>query len=293
VLALAQVRLSYVRLAAVLRWLCLSLLAYVGALLFVHIDWHQALAALLWPRLDPGMDVWLVIVAVLGTTISPYLFFWQAGQEVEEMRRKGDVPLLVAPEPGVRELLRIRFDTTSGMLFSNLIALAIMLAAASTLHANGITNIEIAAQAAAALRPLAGAYATLLFAAGIIGTGLLAVPVLAGSAAYAVADAMGWRSGPDHRLSEARGFYLILIGATVAGTALDFTPLDPVKALFYSAVLNGIVAVPLMAMLMLLASNRAALREFVLSPTLAAFGWLATLLMLLAVAAWFWSTIRF
>ena len=283
-LAWLQVRLPYYRLAEIFKWLCLSLLAYAGVLLFVNVDWPQALRGLVWPRVEFTVDAWTMVVAVLGTTISPYLFFWQASQEVEERRRRNSPPLLKAPERAPAALLRIRFDTVSGMVFSNLIALAIMLAAAVTLNAHGITRIETAAQAAEALRPIAGEQAFLLFALGIISTGLLAVPVLAGSAAYAVSEAMGWGGGLAHTWQEARGFYAIVIGCTIAGTTLDFTPVDPIKALFYSAVINGVISVPIMAMLVLLASNRKALGRFTIDAPLRWLGWLATLLMTIAVA---------
>lgn len=286
-LSVLQVWLPYARLAAALRWLCLALLAYVAVLFYVQIDWHAAAAGLLWPRLALDRDESMMVVAVLGTTISPYLFFWQAGQEVEEMARHSQRPLLQAPRRAAAALLRIRVDTISGMLLSNVIALAIMLSAASTLHPAGITEIGSAAQAAEALRPLAGSQATLIFAIGIIGTGLLAVPVLAGSAAYAVAELLGWREGLDRRLNDARGFYAILVGATLIGTALDFTPLDPVKALLYSAVVNGVIAVPIMVMLMLLATNRAALGPLVLGRRLRVVGWLATAVMAAAVVTMF------
>jgi NRAMP (natural resistance-associated macrophage protein)-like metal ion transporter len=283
VLAWLQVKLPYYRLAEIFKWLCLSLLAYVGVLLFVDVDWSRAARGFLWPHIDFTFDALMMVVAVLGTTISPYLFFWQAAQEVEEMRRKNSPPLLQAPERAPGALLRIRFDTVSGMVFSNLIALSIMLAAAVTLNAHGITGIQTAAQAAEALRPIAGERVFLLFALGVISTGLLAVPVLAGSAAYAVAEAMNWGGGLDHTWQEARGFYTIVIACTIAGTLLDFTRVDPIKALFYSAVINGVIAVPIMAMLVLLASNRKALGEFAIDGPLRWFGWLATLLMGIAV----------
>jgi NRAMP (natural resistance-associated macrophage protein)-like metal ion transporter len=283
VLAWLQVRLPYYRLAEGLKWLCLSLLAYVAVLMYVNVDWAHAALGFFWPRIDFSFDALMMVVALLGTTISPYLFFWQASHEVEELRRKGGVPLAQAPERAPGALLRIRFDTVSGMVFSNVIALAIMLAAAVTLHAHGVTDIQTSAQAAQALRPIAGNQAFLLFALGIISTGLLAVPVLAGSAAYAVSEALAWGGGLDHNWKEARGFYTIVIGCTVAGTLLDFTPVDPVKALFYSAVINGVISVPIMAMLVLLASNRNALGEFAISGALRWFGWLATGLMAIAV----------
>lgn len=288
-LAVLQVKLPYARVAAILRWLCLALLAYVAVLFYVHVDWRAALLGLVLPRAELTRDALMMVVAVLGTTISPYLFFWQAGQEIEEMRRRIQLPLLQAPQRAAGALLRIRVDTISGMLLSNVIALAIMLSAAATLHQAGISDIRSAAQAAEALRPLAGDQATLIFAVGVIGTGLLAVPVLAGSAAYAVAETFGWRDGLDQHYSEARGFYAILVGSTLIGTAVDFTPLDPIKALFYSALVNGVIAVPIMAMLVLLASKPSVLGPFVLGARLKALAWLATALMATAVGAMFWS----
>jgi Mn2+/Fe2+ NRAMP family transporter len=282
-LAAVQVWLPYARLAAVLKWLCLTLFAYFGVLFYVHVDWSSAIKGLVWPQLAFDSATLTVVVAVLGTTISPYLFFWQAAQEVEEMRRKKRPPLLEDAASAAGALLRIRFDTVSGMVLSNAIALAIMLAAAATLHSSGVVQIETAVQAAEALRPLAGQHAYILFALGIISTGLLAVPVLAGSAAYAVAECFGWSGGPGLQLRQARGFYAITVGATLAGTALDFTPLDPIKALFYSAVVNGVVSVPIMVLLVLLASNRAALGALHLRGMPRALAWAATLLVAAAV----------
>lgn len=291
-LAVVQIRLPYARLAALLKWLCLALLAYVAVLFLVRVDWIAALRAMLLPRVEASSDALLMIVALLGTTISPYLFFWQAGQELEEMRRKGSRPLLQAPARAASALLRIRVDTISGMVLSNVIALAIMLAAATTLHAAGVHDIGSAAQAAAALRPIAGEQATLVFALGVIGTGLLAVPVLAGSAAYAVAEVFGWRGGLDRRMGEAPGFYAILTGATVIGTALDFTPLDPIRALFYSAVVNGVVAVPIMVMLVLVAAAPRALGAFAIRGPLRVLAWLAVTTMAVAVLGLVASALR-
>jgi len=291
-IAFLQVYLPYARLAAIFKWLTLALLAYVAVLFYAKVDWRAAAVALVAPQLHVDFDALLIVVALLGTTISPYLFFWQASQEVEEMQRKGSPTLLAAPERAPAALLRIRFDTVSGMVFSNVIAAAIMIAAAATLHAHGAISIDSAVQAAEALRPLAGEQAFVLFAVGIIATGLLAVPVLAGSTAYAVADALGWHGSLDHRFGEARGFYAVVIGGTIAGTALDFTPIDPIKALVFSAVVNGIAAVPIMAMLMLLASNPRALGDFAIRGRLRFFGWLATGLMAIAVTLMLYSASR-
>ena len=291
-IALLQVILPYYRLARLFNWLCLALLAYVAVLAFVHVDWAAALRALVAPRIEWNLDALMMVVALLGTTISPYLFFWQAGHEVEEMRRKKVPPLLAEPGRAAGALLRIRVDTISGMVLSNAIALAIMLATAATLHAAGVHDIQTTAQAAEALRPLAGESAFVLFAAGVIGTGLLAVPVLAGSAAYAVAEVFGWQSGLDRHYTEARPFYGILTGATLIGTALDFTPIDPIRALYYSAVINGVIAVPIMAMLVMLASNALALGPFAVRGPLRALGWAGTALMATAVALMLFAAVR-
>jgi NRAMP (natural resistance-associated macrophage protein)-like metal ion transporter len=292
VVAALQVALPYWRLAAIFNWLSLTLLAYVAVLFTVHVDWAGALSALFLPHLTYGFESMMMVVAVLGTTISPYLFFWQASQEVEEMRRRGKRPLLEYPEKAPGALLRIRLDTIAGMVFSNVIALAIMLAAASTLHSAGQTDIQTATQAAEALRPLAGQSAFLLFAAGIITTGLLAVPVLAGSAAYAVSETFGWGGGLDHTWKEARGFYAIIVGCTVGGVALDFTPIDPIRALIFSAVVNGVAAVPIMAMLMAIASRPMVMGEFVLRGPMRLLGWTGTALMAVAVGLMFYGLAR-
>jgi Mn2+/Fe2+ NRAMP family transporter len=228
------------------------------------------------------------VVAVFGTTISPYLFFWQASQEVEDLRADPRATALVdSPEKARRHLRRIKLDTYMGMGFSNLIAFFIILSTAVTLHSAGITQIETSAQAAEALRPLAGELTFFLFSLGIIGTGLLAVPVLAGSAAYAVADCFGWGQGLDRKLYEAKRFYAIIAFATVGGMLLDFTPVDPIKALFWSAVINGVIAVPIMAVMMLISAQSQVMGPFVTGRRLRILGWLATLIMLLAVLAMF------
>lgn len=286
-LAVLQVFLSYAQLAAIFKWLTLTLFAYVGVVFTVHVPWHEVIAGILLPNITWSGGMLTTIVAVFGTTISPYLFFWQASQEVEEMRRKEKKPLINAPDAAKTELRRIKLDTVIGMTFSSLIALFIMLTAAATLHLSGIRDIQTSAQAAEALRPIAGDFAFALFAAGIIGTGLLAVPVLAGSAAYAMAETFGWREGLDLKWFEARGFYAIIIGATIIGTLLDFTPIDPIKALYWSAVINGVIAVPVMALMMLLASDPKVMGRFVLTRRGRCAGWLATAVMALAVAAMF------
>ena len=236
------------------------------------------------PSISVETEYVVAVVAVFGTTISPYLFFWQASQEVEELRAAdGDEPLRKAPQQAKAHLRRIKIDTYLGMGFSNLIAFFIMLTATVTLHSHGITDVQSSEQAAEALRPVAGEYAFLLFSAGIIGTGLLAVPVLAGSAAYAVAESFKWHIGLGRPPLEAQGFYLILIIATLLGVALNFTSIDPIKALFWSAVINGVIAVPIMAVMMLLAARPDVMGQFVVSTRLRILGWIATGVMALAV----------
>ncbi|MEO8303078.1 MAG: Nramp family divalent metal transporter [Betaproteobacteria bacterium] len=285
---LLQVFLPYQRYVGYLKWLTLALLAYVAVVFTISIPWRDVFVGIVWPRVALTAQALTVIVAVFGTTISPYLFFWQAAQEVEEINADpAAVALADAPEDAHRHLRRIKIDTYVGMGFSNLIALFIIITTAATLHAAGITDIETSAQAAEALRPLAGDSAFLLFALGIIGTGLLAVPVLAGSAAYAVAEAFEWKSGLDLKLLEAREFYGIIALATLGGVALDFTPIDPIKALFWSAVINGVIAVPIMVVMMLLADDPKVMGPFVVTRRLKALGWLATWTMAAAVVAMF------
>ncbi len=252
---LLQVFIPYQSYVRVLKWLTLSLLAYVAVAFSVHIDWIPAIRQSLAPDLSFNPEFVAVVVAVFGTTISPYLFFWQASQEVEELRAgNGSSSLTSTPEDAQLHLRRIKLDTYVGMGFSNLIAFFIILSAAVTLHVAGITRIETSAQAAQALRPIAGDFSFLLFSLGIIGTGMLAVPVLAGATAYAVADSFGWRQGLDRKLFEATEFYAIIAFATLGGLLLDFTPIDPIKALFWSAVINGVIAVPIMIVMMLMAA---------------------------------------
>jgi NRAMP (natural resistance-associated macrophage protein)-like metal ion transporter len=285
---LLQVLLPYRRYVRILKWLTLALLAYVGVVFTIFVPWREAIAGIVWPRLTLTGQALTVIVAVFGTTISPYLFFWQAAQEVEELTADPTANALKRdPEGARRHLQRIKIDTYIGMGFSNLIALFIIVSAAATLHAAGIHDIQTSAQAAEALRPIAGDATFLLFSLGIIGTGLLAVPVLAGSAAYAVAEAFEWKSGLDLKLLEAREFYAIIAFATFGGVLLDFTPIDPIKALFWSAVINGVIAVPIMIVMMLLADDPRVMGAFTVTRRLKALGWLATWTMAAAVVAMF------
>jgi len=282
-----QIFIPFPRYAPILKVLTLALFAYVGTVLVVHTP-LDALAQTLIPRFTLDHDYVSMLVAVLGTTISPYLFFWQASQEVEEQRATpGHEPLREMPEQARAHFRRIKVDTYVGMIFSNSIALCIMLTTAATLHAAGVTQIASASQAAEALRPLAGDFAFLLFAAGIVGTGLLAVPILAGSAAYAVAETFQWRIGLGLTLAEARGFYSIVAAATVLGVAIDLSGIDSIKALIVAAILNGIVSVPIMVVLMILVANPGVMGTFVARPRLKTLGWVATGVMALAVGAMF------
>jgi Mn2+/Fe2+ NRAMP family transporter len=280
---LLQVFVPYHRLAPILKWLTLTLFVYVGAAFTVQVPWAHALHDLLVPRLSVDPAFWMMIVAILGTTISPYLFFWQASQEVEEMRQHGLSAGGESRQVLKRAKRRMRLDTVIGMVFSNGIAFFVMLMGAVVLHAGGVTDVQSAAQAAQALRPLAGDFAFALFSFGIIATGLLAVPVLASSAAYAVAEAFGWVEGLEHHWRQAKGFYAIIAVATVVGTGLDFTPIDPMKALYWSAVINGVVAVPIMAAMMLLAGKPEVMGALPVRRKTRVLGWGAVVLMTVAV----------
>jgi NRAMP (natural resistance-associated macrophage protein)-like metal ion transporter len=277
---LLEVFLSYDSYARVLKWATLSLFAYVGVVLVADVPLVNMAQGLLVPQFTFDRDHAMALVAIFGTTISPYLFFWQAGQEVEEQHRRHIKPLHVSPRKAAGvELRRIRLDTLVGMGFSHIVALCIVIATAATLHVNGVREIESAAQAAEALRPIAGNLAFALFAAGIIGTGLLAVPVLAGSAAYAVSETLGWTEGLNRKPKEAKAFYGVIVLATAGGIALNFIGIDPMKALYWAAVVNGLLAPPLMVVTMLIASNPKVMGNLVLSPHLKAIGWLATTVM--------------
>ena len=279
---LAEIFISYTLYAGLLKWLTLTLFAYVAVVFMVHLPWSRALSATLLPHLDLGRGGATALVAVLGTTISPYLFFWQAALEVEDQHRSGARPLRATPALAAPQLRRIRLDTVVGMGVSNLVALFIIYATAATLHASGVTIIETSSQAAEALRPIAGPFTFAVFAGGIIGTGLLAVPVLAGSGAYALSEAFSWREGLDRRLLQAKSFYATIAVSTLAGVALNFTALNPVRALYWSAVVNGLLSAPVMAVMMLVESNRAIMGPLTLSRPMQAGGWAATAVMLVA-----------
>jgi NRAMP (natural resistance-associated macrophage protein)-like metal ion transporter len=288
---LLQVLLRYERYVGYLKWLTLALLSYVAVVFTVHIPWWQVVRQLALPRLSFNHETILMVVAVFGTTISPYLFFWQAAQEMEDLRvlsGHASGPVLPhAEQVARRHLRRIRWDTYLGMGFSNAVAFFIILSAAATLHAAGITNIQTSAQAAEALRPLGGPVTFLLFSLGIVGTGMLAVPVLAGSAAYAVTESFDWRTGLDMRLHEAREFYGIIAFATVGGVLLNFTRIDPIRALLWSADINCVIAVPIMAVMMRLGANPAIMGTLAIRSRLRNLGWAATVLMGITVVAMF------
>lgn len=287
VCVLLETFISYARYAAGLKWATLSLFAYVGVVFAAHVPWGSALYQTFIPHLIFDAPHAMAVVAVLGTTISPYLFFWQAGQEVEELRRRHVKALCVTPRQAGPELERIRIDTIVGMGISSLIALFIVFATAATLHANGVTEIQTSSQAAEALRPIAGVFTFALFAAGIIATGMLAVPVLAGSAAYGVSEVFGWTEGLDRRPREAKAFYATIAVATAVGVALNFTSLDPVRALYWSAVVNGVLAAPLMAVMMVIATNPRIMGRMTLPRSMLVLGWLATSVMALATLGFF------
>ena len=285
---LLEIFVRYARYVSILKWLTLSLFAYVGVAFISHVPWASVGYHLVVPDISLKSGYLTVVVAVLGTTISPYLFFWQAGEEVDEViERDGAKPLVRAPEQAKREFGRIRLDTYLGMAFSNVVALFIMITTAATLNAHHITDIQTSSQAALALKPIAGPFAFLIFALGIIGCGLLAVPVLAGSAAYAMGEAFGWHVGLARRFRRAKAFYGAIIAAGLIGGLLNFVHIDPIKALFWSAVINGVAAVPIMAMIMLLASRRAVMGDFGIHAGLRTVGWLATAVMAAAAVGMF------
>jgi NRAMP (natural resistance-associated macrophage protein)-like metal ion transporter len=277
--AVAMIFMNYARYVQVLKWMTLSLFAYVATLFAVRIPWGEALVGILVPKLTWSSDFFTTLLAIFGTTISPYLFFWQASQEAEDQHVNHAKPLVKAPQQALRDFGRIRADTLTGMAFSNIIALAIMLTTAATLNKAGITSVETSAQAAEALRPLAGEFAFVIFALGIVGTGLLAVPVLAGSAAYAIGEACKWPIGLSRKPHNAAAFYSTLAGSTLLGMTLTLTPIDPIKALYWTAVINGVVAVPVMFVMMLMTAQPRVMGEFTIKGWLRWLGWAATLAM--------------
>jgi Mn2+/Fe2+ NRAMP family transporter len=277
---LLQIFVPYHRYVVFLKWLTVSLLAYVGVLFAVHVPWSQVALRTVWPHFEMNSSTAAVIVGVFGTTISPYLFFWQASEEVEDMlETRGTKPLVRDGRVAGRELRRIGWDTWSGMFYSDITAYFIILATAVTLHVKGVTNIETAAQAASALRPLAGNFAFMLFALGILGVGLIGVPVLAGSAAYALCEAMDWKWGLERKATDARGFYGVITVSVLAGLVIQYSPISPMKALFWSAVINGVVAVPLMIVIILLVSKKSVMGRFTERRVIVILGWIATAVM--------------
>jgi NRAMP (natural resistance-associated macrophage protein)-like metal ion transporter len=280
VCALLQILLQYTRYVSVLKWLALLLLSYFATLAVIKLPWGQVARGLLLPTFSADPRFWSTLVAILGTTISPYLFFWQSSQEAEDIKAIPErEPLVHEPGQASNAHERIRIDTYIGMAFSNLVALAIMITTAATLHAARVTNIETASQAAEALKPLAGNFAFALFALGIIATGLLSVPVLAGSAAYALGETLKWRTGLRHPPRRARSFYTTIAIATMLGASINVSPISPIKALYWSAVINGVVAVPALVVMMLMSANPKVMGQFKVTGTVRIIGWAATVVM--------------
>ena len=280
-----QLFIPYRKYARVLTVLTLSLFSYVAVLFMVKLDPSAIVRGAVGLDATFTKDAIATIVAVFGTTISPYLFFWQSAQEVEEVNQDNpEKPLLKAPKQAKTALSRIALDTVAGMAMSNIVAIIIIIATAATLHAAGTTNIQTAADAAKALEPAAGKFAFLLFSVGIVGTGLLAVPVLAGSTAYAIGEARGWKTGLDHKPWDAIGFYGVIAAAVILGIAIDYSGLDPIKALIWSAIVNGVIAVPIMAAMMVVARHKR-MGQFRIGPVLTWLGWLSTVVMGVAALA--------
>lgn len=282
---LMQIFIPYHRYVFFLKWLTLSLLAYAAVLFTVHVPWSEVFARTVWPHLRFDASAATVVVGIFGTTISPYLFFWQASEEVEDMRNTRAHSFSHDHANASEELRRISWDTWSGMLYSNITSYFIILATAVTLHSAGITDIQTAADAANALRPIAGDFAFLLFAIGILGVGMIGVPVLAGSAAYALAETMGWEWGLECEFNQAKGFYAVIALSVLAALVIQYSPISPMKALFWSAVINGVVAVPLMVVIMLLVSKKSVMGKYVAPMYLKVLGWLGTGVMAVA-AGW-------
>jgi Mn2+/Fe2+ NRAMP family transporter len=277
---LLQVFVPYHRYVFFLKWLTLSLLSYAAVLFTVHVPWGEVALRTIWPNIKLDSETATVVTGVFGTTISPYLFFWQASEEVEDMQSRQKAPALTQDAGSAgSELLRIRWDTWSGMFYSDITAFFIILATAVTLNVAGVKDIETAAQAASALRPLAGEFAFMLFALGILGVGLIGVPVLAGSAAYALSETMGWKFGLERKATGARGFYGVIAVSMLVGLVIQYSPMSPMKALFWSAVINGVVAVPLMVVIILLVSKKSVMGPYTAGRSITFLGWIATAVM--------------
>ena len=279
-----QIAIPYHRYVKFLKWLTLSLLSYAAVLFVVHVPWGEVALRTLLPRISIDAPTATVVLGVFGTTISPYLFFWQASEEVEDLQVQHRARMLNSPRSASSELRRIRWDTWVGMFYSNITGYCIVLATAVTLHRAGLTRIETASQAASALRPIAGDFAFHLFALGILGVGLIGVPVLAGSAGYAIAESLGWRSGLEKSARQAKGFYGVIAASMMGGLALGFTPINPIRALFYSAVLNGVVAVPLTVLIVLLVSRASVMGPFAIRGGVRVLGWITAAIMACAAA---------
>ncbi|MGE5411392.1 MAG: NRAMP family divalent metal transporter, partial [Clostridiales bacterium] len=278
-----QVFVPYRTYVNYLKWLTLVLFSYIITAFMINMPWSQAFLSAIKPSIILKPEYLTSITAILGTTISPYLFFWQSSQEVEELKiNPEEIPVKKAPEQAGYHIKRIKVDTYIGMAFSNLIAFFIMLVAATTLHTHGMRDINTAAEAAEALRPFGGKFTFLLFSLGIVGTGLLSIPVLAGSAAYAVGETFHWKIGLNRKPNKAMNFYGIITAATLLGLVLDFSPINPIKALYWAAIINGIAAVPIMIIMMLMSSNKKVMGEFTISRSLKLMGWISTIVMFLA-----------
>lgn len=276
----ATIFFQYALYVQVLKWLTLSLFAYVAALFATKVPWGEALRGIALPSVSWSAAFFTTLVAILGTTISPYLFFWQASQEAEDVRvEKVRKPLVKAPWQAASAFSRIRADTMIGMAFSNLIALAIIITTAATLNKAGITNVKSSAQAAKALEPVAGKLASVIFALGIVGTGLLAVPVLAGSAGYALGKSFKWRTGLSREPQDAFAFYGTIAAAGMLGVAISLSPINPIQALYWSAVINGVVAVPVMTIIMLMTKEERVMKKFTITGWLRMLGWISTAAM--------------
>jgi len=281
---LAQILFNYQRYVSILKWLTLVLFAYVIALFVVKVPWGEALMGLLIPKIQWNGAFLTTLVAILGTTISPYLFIWQSSQEAEDQRIDPDKkPLKQEPEKEQEETKRIRIDTLVGMAVSNVIAIAIIMTTAATLHASGKTDIQSSSQAAEALKPVAGAFAEFIFALGIVGTGLLAIPVLAGSTAYAIGEGRKWPVGLSRKPREAVAFYAVLTVSVTLGVALNFVGIDPIKALYWSAVVNGVLAAPVMVIMMLLVRRQSVMGDLIVKGPVYWLGWIATVAMALCI----------
>jgi Mn2+/Fe2+ NRAMP family transporter len=285
---LLQVCVPYHRYVFFLKWLTLSLLSYAAVLFTVHVPWGEVALRTIWPNIKLDSATATVVTAIFGTTISPYLFFWQASEEVEDMQsRQKARPLTQDARSAGSELLRIRWDTWSGMFYSDITAYFIILATAVTLNVAGVKDIATAAQAASALKPLAGEFAFMLFAVGILGVGLIGVPVLAGSAAYALSEAMGWKFGLERKATGARGFYGVIAVSMLVGLVIQYSPISPMKALFWSAVINGVVAVPLMVVIILVVSKKSVMGPYTAGRSIIFLGWIATAVMGIAAVCMF------